>query len=61
MQATAQNLADFFSNFGNVSEAKVVLDEDGNSKRLVLSNIGSPIKTEAGLVSVPNNKQLYST
>ena len=32
-QATAKDLADFFQNFGSVSEAKVVFDDNGGSKR----------------------------
>eukprot|EP00112_Aurelia_sp_Birch-Aquarium-sp1_P007345 Seg18.2 transcript_id=Seg18.2/GoldUCD/mRNA.D3Y31 product="Protein boule-like" protein_id=Seg18.2/GoldUCD/D3Y31 len=48
-KANAQDLADFFCHFGLVNEAKIVLDENGNSKRFGFVSFGNQEGVEAVL------------
>eukprot|EP00794_Sanderia_malayensis_P007361 gene7361-8181_t len=54
-KATAQDLADFFSNFGCINEAKIVLDENGNSKRFGFVSFGD----ENGVNVVLNQGSIF--
>lgn len=46
-EAGAEDLGSFFSTFGNVVEAKVVLDQYGRSKRFGFVTFSDPGKVES--------------